>query len=328
MQGSIFLTGGAGFLGRAMIRQSIAAGWDCSFTVFSRDETKQDQLLQAYGKQAKIRCLLGDVCDPEHLAHAMAGHETVIHMAAVKYIPEAEKNRWECVRVNVDGSKNVIAAAHRAGVRTCIGISTDKAVAPVNTYGATKYLMEGLFAEANRWQRTNFVTCRYGNVVGSTGSVIPHFEKQIRDHRQITITDARMTRFWLSPFAAVQLIDHAWQAAETFRGAVFVEACPSMSIEDLADAVILASDVPGVLTREDVDVVEIGRRPGEKLNEDLLSDSEAGRALNWMNGYAIMEYGDPSLAVSHDVQAYNSADPRSWVTPAQMAEWIADARAI
>lgn len=331
IKGQVFMTGGAGYLGRSVIRKAIREGWDSTFTVYSRDETKQDELQRKYGRDIEIRCLLGDIGDAESLTRAMAGHQTVLHMAAVKYIPDAERNRWEAVKVNVIGSMNVITAAHRAGVETCIGISTDKAVAPVNTYGATKYQMEGLFAEAaNRWSGTGYATCRYGNVVGSTGSVIPLFARQIRDDRRITVTDPRMSRFWLAPDDACQLIEHSAQAASTFRGAVFVAACPSMTIGDLAQAVILAdeSDV-GV---DDVEVLEVGIRPGEKLSEDLLAPAECPRSVHWMNGYAVLEYGMRERLFSapgHLIpKPYNSAEPTSWVSVATMAGWIQDARAI
>lgn len=328
MKGPIMLLGGAGFLGRTVIRKAIREGWDASFTVYSRDETKQDELIRKYGGDIRIRCILGDIGDAEHLAAAMAGHETVLHMAAIKYIPEAERNRWEAVTVNVEGSRNVITAAHRAGVRTCIAISTDKAVEPVNTYGYTKALMEGLFAEAAaRWTRgTAFASVRYGNVVGSTGSVIPLFARQLGEGKPITLTDARMTRFWLHPDAAVQLIENACEAAGVFPGAVFVEACPAMSIGNLALAVIasegLSASWPSNIT---------GRRPGEKISEDLLSNSETPRSINWMDGFAVLDYGKRehfNFANHATPEPYNSDSPRRWIGVEEMASWIIDARSI
>lgn len=337
MQGNILITGGAGFLGRAIIRKSIIESWDASFTIVSRDETKQDELMRRYGRQAKIRCYLGDVAfDAQSLARLFAGHDVVIHAAAVKYIPEAEHNRWECERVNVQGSKNVALAAKIADVPTVVGISTDKAVEPINTYGITKAMMENLYAEADRWGGPRFLTVRYGNVVGSTGSVIPLFMRQVRENGQITITDRRMSRFWLPVDAAVRLVETAVDKAEQLHGATLVHACPSMMITKLAEACILAAGK----ALDEVDIVEIGRRPGEKLEEALLALGEAETRAFYLDtelrGYAVFSQVDPRLKElgaqpetwQRRTEPYTSSDPIEFVDAGEMVEWIADAGAV
>lgn len=337
----VLITGGAGFLGRAILRKSIREGWGSRFTIVSRDETKQDELVRKYGKDVDVRPFLGDVTGGvESLATLMRGHDVVIHAAAVKYIPEAERNRWECTRINVHGSEVVAAAAKIAGVSVVCGISTDKAVEPVNTYGLTKALMESLYQEANRWGGPNFVTVRYGNVVGSTGSVIPRFMGQVVQDRHITITDPRMSRFWLSPDAAVELVEFAvdaalqgdlWTGQPRWAGTTLVDACPSMTIGQLALACIEAAEVdPRTVTIE-----EIGIRPGEKLAEALLGAAEAAtRAVRWTyppqdRGFIVLPPEDPRLAETEKVgEPYYSDDPREWVTVPKMVEWIKDAAAI
>src|SRR3990167_9075800 len=170
----VLVTGGAGFLGRGILREIAQGRLDWDVTVYSRDEAKQEA---CHRRDRFARYVLGDVRDQERLAVAMAGHDAVVHAAALKVIPAAEVNAAECIAVNIGGSQSVVAAARRAGVRRVVGISTDKAVSPVNVYGATKMAMERLFSESSGAE-AEFACVRYGNVIGSTGSVIPLFKRQ------------------------------------------------------------------------------------------------------------------------------------------------------
>src|SRR6266542_5461518 len=186
LAGRVLITGGAGFLGRGIMRHAKRNGSRAEFTIFSRGEQNQALCRQRF---PKANYVLGDVCDVDRLALTMLGHDIVIHAAALKFIPEGEFNASECVRVNIDGARSVVAAARMAGVSRVVGISTDKAAQPVNIYGMTKAVMERLFAEAAAAAgRTIFTTCRYGNVIGSTGSVVPMMMKQWCDNHVIKIT--------------------------------------------------------------------------------------------------------------------------------------------
>jgi UDP-N-acetylglucosamine 4,6-dehydratase/5-epimerase len=269
LEGKVLITGGAGFLGRAFMRRAFEESWDCTFTVFSRDEQKQAQVAKMFGEQ--VHCVLGDVRDTERLRLLAHGHELVIHAGALKHIPEAEYNVAECINVNIGGSAAVIHAC-RGIVETVVAISTDKAVEPLNIYGATKMAMERLFIEADREsQDTAYRVVRYGNVVGSTGSVIPRFAQQAEEGC-IKLTDERMTRFWLSPDQAVDIVLHG--AMLSPGQCVVIPEASAMSLIDLVDA--LYPEVRTVVT---------GIRPGEKLHESLLSAYEAPKALNSDDGY-------------------------------------------
>lgn len=279
----ILITGGSGFLGRGIMRY-----WsDNIYTVLSRDEFKQDLAKQKQHPNHMTKWVLGDVLDYDRLAYTMRANdiELVIHAAAIKYIPEAEKNVDEAVRVNVDGSRNVIKAAIAAGVKRVVGISTDKAVQPVNVYGMTKALMERLFIEANEYSpsQTVFTLTRYGNVVGSTGSVIPLFQRQAASMRAITITDPKMTRYWQSAEESVELIK---LAAVADAGDIIVPDGRAMDLQQLAATI----GGPACL----VDV--IGARPGEKQHETLIGKHEGYRTMKkWgpynNNHYVVVPFG-------------------------------------
>ncbi len=271
IEGNVFLTGGTGSLGQALVARAEKEGWDCRFTVYSRDEVKQGEMKALYPQH---RYVLGDVRDLDWLAIALRGHDLVIHAAAYKQVPAAEVNVGEAVETNVVGSRNVARAAVEAGVPRVLGISTDKACAPVNAYGESKALMEKLFAGACLWNggRTKFTCVRYGNVLGSRGSVVPLFRRQIAAGGPITFTDANMTRFWLTLNDAIDLILAG--LAEEESGTVLIPKCGASSMQVLADAVLWAvtpyPHAPGT-----VPVREIGIRPGEKLHEQLVNAAES-----------------------------------------------------
>lgn len=256
LSGNILITGGSGTLGHAIVRTAMAERWDCTFTIYSRSELRQAQMRQRY---SNLRYVLGDVRDAERLTAAVAGHDLVIHAAAVKRLPDAEQQPINCYETNVIGSINVVRACIAGGVKRCVGISTDKACKAISAYGASKLAMEKLF-QAQADSPCTFTLCRYGNVVASNGSVIPLWRKQAEQGQPLTVTDPEMTRFWMGESDAVQLI------AETARwstGVVVVPRMRSLSLYELAQIV-----APGVK------VVTTGLRSVEKRHEDLVHVDE------------------------------------------------------
>jgi UDP-N-acetylglucosamine 4,6-dehydratase/5-epimerase len=296
MNGSILITGGTGFLGRGILRQAYREGWDARFTVLSRDEHKQDICRRRY---PGVHYVLGDVLDTARLADIMYGHDYVIHAAAMKYIPAGELNAYECVRVNVDGARSVIDAARVAHVRRVVGISTDKAAQPINTYGMTKAIMERLFAEATVNGGPTFTTCRYGNVLGSTGSVVPIMRHQFKSDQYVSVTDPDMTRFWMTVGEAVATVTCAFTAPPGFT---VVPDPRAATMECVATAVL---EVEGAdYTRKEL-IRVIGKRPGEKQHEDLISHYELFRTVRMQNHYMIRppgseDYSTPRPTLSSD----------------------------
>lgn len=264
MTTNVLITGGAGFLGRGILRRTHRDLTDWRITIYSRDEAKQEACQRRY---PEARYVLGDVLDTDRLAAVAAGHDVIIHAAAMKFVPEAERNAGECIRVNVDGARSVIAAALRGRVGRVVGISTDKAVRPINTYGFSKAVMERLFAEAACTFGTVFTTVRYGNVVGSTGSVIPLFQRQLREDGYLTVTNPGMTRFWMAVDEAIDCVLYAL-APERVPGSITVPRPRAMTLGQLAN--VIADGMP---------VKVVGARPGEKEHEELLHHQESVRVL-------------------------------------------------
>jgi UDP-N-acetylglucosamine 4,6-dehydratase/5-epimerase len=325
LNGKILITGGSGFLGRAILRKAKEQKWDAKFTIYSRDETKQWELKHKY---PDVTCVLGDVSrDLDRLTAVMAGHDVVIHAAAVKYIPEAEWNVYETIDVNIEGSRNVTISARAAGVGKVIGISTDKACSPLNVYGMTKAIMERMFSEANRMGTTRFVTVRYGNVIGSTGSVIPLFEKQIIEDGELKVTDSRMTRFWLGADEAVGLIDWAVSNSELYPGYTFISPCPAMKIVDIARAVYRMYYKGGTKEEEDDRITFTGIRPGEKLHESLFNEQEAPRTSRLPAGYILAPATNAGKTMP-DRMMYSSEHPDRDIRIDEMIKLIEDAKEI
>ena len=271
LSGNIFLTGGTGSLGKAILARASMEKWPAKFTVFSRDEVKQSELRAIY---PRVKFLLGDIRDYEWLSIALRGHDTIIHAAAYKQVPAAEVNAGEAIETNVIGSRNVVRAAITCGVDYVLGISTDKACAPINCYGETKALMEKLFQQANLLSETKFTLVRYGNVLGSRGSVIPLFRKQVKEGR-ITLTDPNMTRFWLTLTDAVNLVI-AGLAPNMCRGDILIPKAK-------ASTMLMLANVIGPETPVDV----IGIRPGEKVNECLVHGGESMHTVELKDGFII-----------------------------------------
>lgn len=260
----VLVTGGTGSFGKKVIRILLDEYKPAKVIVYSRDELKQHEMRAAGYEDHNLRYFIGDVRDLDRMRRAFEGVDIVIHAAALKQVPACEYNPMEAIKTNILGSSNVIDAALDAGVEKVIALSTDKAVNPINLYGATKLAAEKLFIQSNSYaggRKTRFACVRYGNVVGSRGSVVPMFLRQ-RDSGQVTVTDERMTRFWISLDQGARFVIRCVE--QMHGGEVFVPKIPSMSIIDLAKTIA-----------PDAEINVVGIRPGEKLHEVLISEDEA-----------------------------------------------------
>lgn len=273
---TVLVTGGTGSFGRRFTKVVLEEHSPKAIRVFSRGELLQMQMRQSLGDDPRLRFFIGDVRDKDRLYRAMNGVDIVVHAAALKQVPTCEYNPIEAIRTNIDGAANVIDAAIDNGVARVLALSTDKAVQPLNLYGATKLVAEKLFVQANAYtggRDTKFSCVRYGNVVGSRGSVIPLFLQQ-RQNGCITITDPRMTRFWITLDQGVRFVIRCIEQMQ--GGEVFVPKIPSMTITDLAKAIA-----------PECEVERIGIRPGEKLHEVLISEDEARHTLELEDMFVI-----------------------------------------
>ena len=299
LSGNILVTGGSGTLGHAIVRTAITERWDCTFTIYSRSELRQAQMRAQY---PQLRYILGDVRDAERLSAAVAGHDVVVHAAAMKRLPDAEQQPINCIDTNIGGSINVARACVAGGVKRCIGISTDKACRAITAYGASKLAMEKLF-QAQPICQCIFTLVRYGNVVASNGSVIPLWRQQAKAGQPLNVTRKEATRFWMGETEAVHLIEHA---SAMPAGTITIPKMRSLSLEELARIV-----APGA------DLVETGFRSVEKLHEDLVSEDE--RASETFSHIIVS-------AIGNDRLRYTSYDaPR--LTPAAFRSMLAEAEA-
>jgi len=272
----ILVTGGTGSFGKKFLQVMLEEIHPKKTIVFSRDELKQYEMQSSGYDHPSLRYFLGDVRDRDRLRRAMNGVDIVVHAAALKQVPACEYNPMEAVKTNIMGTSNVVEAALDAGVKKVLAISTDKAVNPVNLYGATKLAAEKLVIQSNAYAAgtaTRYSCVRYGNVVGSRGSVVPVFLKQ-RQSGQLSITDARMTRFWLSLEQGVRFVIHCIEEME--GGEVFVPRIPSMKVIDLARAIAPQAQVN-----------VIGIRPGEKLHEVLISEDESRNTVEMKDMFVV-----------------------------------------
>ena len=318
---SVLVTGGTGSFGRKFVEIALREQDLRRLIVFSRDELKQHDMRVEFPDvgDSPMRYFIGDIRDRDRLQRAFHEVDVVVHAAALKQVPACEYNPFEAVRTNIDGTKNVIDAAIDEGVSSVIAISTDKAVNPVNLYGATKLCAEKLVVQGNSYRggrNLRFSCARYGNVMSSRGSVIPLFQEQRTDGR-VTITDPRMTRFWITLEQGVRFVMHC---IEVMRGGeIFVPKIPSMSITDLA-----ATLAPGC----EVDV--IGIRSGEKLHEVLISEDEARNAFELNEMYVIEPathpwYQEDPWADAERVPEgfrFSSETNEQWLTPEQLLELV------
>ena len=265
---SILITGGTGSFGRRLVRTVLDEENPRRVVIFSRDELKQYEFHQELGDEPRVRFFIGDVRDRDRLWRAFDQVDIVVHAAALKQVPAAEYNPFEAVKTNVHGAQNVIDAALDRGVSRVIALSTDKASSPINLYGATKLVSDKLFVAANAYaggHETRFGVVRYGNVIGSRGSVMPLFRKLAATGR-IPITDERMTRFWITLDQGVRFVISMLERMQ--GGELFVPKIPSMHVVDLARAIA-----------PDAKLEATGIRPGEKLHEEMISVDDARRTL-------------------------------------------------
>src|SRR5689334_4726417 len=250
----VLVTGGTGSFGKKFVEIMLRECRPKKLLIFSRDELKQHDMRSSGFDHPSLRYFIGDVRDPSRLERALSGVTVVVHAAALKQVPACEYNPFEAVQTNIMGGRNVIDAAIDQGVHRVLALSTDKAVNPINLYGATKLCAEKMFVQANAYagaQNTRFSCARYGNVVGSRGSVIPIFQEQAKLGK-VTITDTRMTRFWLTLEQGVRFVVRCLE--QMHGGEIFVPKIPSMKLVEMAEAV-----APGC------EIENIGIRPGEKL---------------------------------------------------------------
>lgn len=306
------ITGGTGFLGRAIMNRIEQEGWDSEVTVYSRDEYKQDLCKKRF---PRAHYVLGDVRNNDMLARVMKDTDIVIHTAAIKYVSESEFNVSECIDVNIEGTRSVVECAAHYGVYRVVFISTDKAVEPVNVYGATKMLCERLVSEAVRWYpETAFTMTRYGNVIGSTGSVMPLFMEQYKKTGRVTITDPVMTRFWLSYDEAVDLVEHA---LDLQSGMMVIPKARASSIEEVAKAITCDP------SKHDY----IGIRPGEKRYESLVHAQESVR-IERSGKYFYLHPIDGDEVIQGEPFSYVSRTPNSFVDAEELRILMKEATAI
>lgn len=310
---NILITGGTGSFGKMCVRILLQNFKPKKVIVFSRDELKQFEMQQVFSPEQHpcMRYFIGDVRDKERLYRAFRGVDYVIHAAALKQVPAAEYNPTECIRTNIVGAENIVNVAADVGVKKVVALSTDKAVAPVNLYGATKLCSDKLFIAANAFTAcdTVFSVVRYGNVMGSRGSVIPFFIKQRENGGPLTITDNRMTRFWITLEESVHMVLKSFKLAG--GGEVLVPKIPSMKITDLAEAV-----APGMATQE------VGIRPGEKLHETMITAEDSRHTIDIGDYYIIkpetFPYRGPAGSPVPEGFTYNSGTNDEWLSVPQL----------
>jgi len=315
---TILVTGGTGSFGKKFSEVVLREHDPKAIRVFSRGELLQLQMSRHFDGDPRLRFFIGDVRDKDRLRRAMSGVDIVVHAAALKHVPACEYNPLEAIKTNIDGAANVIDAAIDSGVEKVIALSTDKAVHPINLYGATKLVAEKLFTQGNAYaggSGTRFSVVRYGNVIGSRGSVIPLFLKQ-KETGKITITDERMTRFWITLEKGVHFVVECLERMQ--GGEIFVPKIPSMKLMDLADAI--APEAEREIS---------GIRPGEKLDEILLAEEEASHTREFEDHF-VVEPEDPfwnsrSLNGGKKLPAgfrYTSDNNAQWLTSEEIQKMI------
>jgi UDP-N-acetylglucosamine 4,6-dehydratase/5-epimerase len=320
---SILITGGTGSFGKAFVKRILSQWKPARLVIYSRDELKQYEMAQIFSdvEHPCLRYFIGDIRDEARLRRALEGIDTVIHAAALKQVPAAEYNPFECIKTNVIGAQNIIEACLDANVRDVVALSTDKAAAPVNLYGATKLCSDKLFVAANNIKGARdvrFSVVRYGNVMGSRGSVIPFFMAR-KDSGVLPITDERMTRFNISLADGVEMV--MWALANAQGGETFVPKIPSYRITDVATAVAPEA-------RQDM----IGIRPGEKIHEEMITESDSPNTVDLGRYYAILPSGgglDPvAYCANHGGKmvptgfSYNSGDNEDFLNVDQLRALI------
>jgi UDP-N-acetylglucosamine 4,6-dehydratase len=317
---TVLVTGGTGSFGKKFVEIMLNEYRPKKLIIYSRDELKQHEMRVQGFDHPSLRFFIGDVRDQSRLLRAFHRVDIVVHAAALKQVPACEYNPLEAVKTNINGATKIIDAALDTGVTKVLALSTDKAVNPVNLYGATKLVAEKLFVQANAYSGqagTRFACVRYGNVVGSRGSVIPLFKQQ-RETGRITLTDERMTRFWITLEQGVRFVIRSIELMQ--GGEVFVPKIPSTRMTDLAD-----------VAAPDCQVEVIGIRPGEKLHEVLVSRDEARQALEFDDMYLIQPahpwWQEPSHPGAHPMpegMEYSSDTNKWWLTEEDLRRLVDD----
>ena len=317
---TILITGGTGSFGNTFVPMTLAKYNPKKIIIFSRDEMKQWDMAKKFDGDKRVRFFIGDVRDKERLYRALDGVDFVVHAAATKIVPTAEYNPFECVKTNVNGAMNLIDACIDKGIKRVVALSTDKASSPINLYGATKLVSDKLFVAGNSYSgghESRFSVVRYGNVMGSRGSVIPFF-MDIKDKGVLPITDPRMTRFMISLEDGVKLVWHAFE--DMVGGEIYVKKIPSMKVTDLARVVA-----------PDAEQKVVGIRPGEKLHEQMISPEDAYYTYEYPEHFKILPVinnwgNDPARIkdgkkVAEDFVYASDSNPE-WMSDADLQAWI------
>lgn len=318
---TILVTGGTGSFGNAFVPMTLRRFNPKKIIILSRDEMKQWEMAKNYEGDRRVRFFIGDVRDRERLYRALDGVDYVVHAAATKIVPTAEYNPFECVKTNVTGAMNLIDACIDKGVKKVVALSTDKASSPINLYGATKLASDKLFVAGNAYSGehgTRFAVVRYGNVMGSRGSVIPFFWS-IRETGELPITDSRMTRFMITLEQGVELVWHAFE--DMIGGEIYVKKIPSMKVTEIARAV-----APEAEHRI------VGIRPGEKVHEQMVGIEDAQCTYEYAEHYKILPQINGWNACEQRIKdgrkvpedfVYSSGDNDEWMDGASLNAWIA-----
>ena len=318
---SILITGGTGSFGHAFVPLTLKKYNPKRLVIFSRDEMKQWEMAKLYDGDSRVRFFIGDVRDKDRLHRALNGVDFVVHAAATKIVPTAEYNPFECIKTNVNGAMNIIDASIDQGVKRVVALSTDKASSPINLYGASKLASDKLFVASNSSyassHHTSFAVARYGNVIGSRGSVIPFFNS-LKNNPTIPITDNRMTRFMIT---LEQGIDLVWKAFDDMVGGeIYVKKIPSMKITDIAK--VIAPNAEHEI---------IGIRPGEKLHEQMISLEDSYSTYEYSDHFKILpqinEWGIDNNRIKNGVKVpegfiYSSDNNKNWMTKDELKKWV------
>lgn len=317
---SILITGGSGSFGNTFVPMTLSKFDPKRLVIYSRDEMKQWEMAQKYQDDPRVVFVIGDVRDKDRIYRALDGIDFVVHAAATKIVPTAEYNPFECVKTNIVGAMNLIDAAIDKGVKKVVALSTDKASNPINLYGATKLASDKLFVAGNSYANmhdTRFSVVRYGNVMGSRGSVIPFFQS-LAETNELPITDKKMTRFMITLEQGVELVWHAFEDMQ--GGEIYVKKIPSMNILDIAKAVNPTAKLKF-----------IGIRPGEKLHEQMIGFEDAPYTYEFSDHYKILPmihnwHNDPQrikdgTKVANDF-IYSSDNNAEWMSIETLRKWI------
>jgi UDP-N-acetylglucosamine 4,6-dehydratase len=319
---SILITGGTGSFGHTFVPMTLARYNPKRLIIYSRDEMKQWEMSKLYGNDERVRFFIGDVRDQDRLNRALKGVDFVVHAAATKIVHIAEYNPFECIKTNVLGAMNLIDACINQGVRRVVALSTDKASSPINLYGATKLASDKLFVAGNSYaggQNTRFAVVRYGNVMGSRGSVIPFFIS-LKKSGSLPITDPRMTRFMISLNQGVELVWHAFE--DMVGGEIYVKKIPSMKMTDLASVIAPHAKIQIV-----------GIRPGEKIHEQMIGVEDAHYTYEYSDHYkilpAIHEWDQDAHRIKNGTRvaddfSYTSDKNLEWLSAEALQKWLDD----